>query len=214
MHRRAAIVVLSLLVAGGCADGGPSTSSAPELGPGDSQDFAFDGSSALPPGSESFSGRWQVRQEVGAPSGANALCQTATATFPALALSQGGYGDLVMSTRFKAVSGSEDRAAGLIFRVQDNANYYILRANALEGNVNLYTYVKGKRSTVKEAAVPVPTGEWHELGVEVRGERITGQLDGRTVLSVNDATFGAGRVGLWTKADSVTCFDDVKVRRQ
>lgn len=222
MKSRRAFAMLVVLVAAGvgaCGDDAarkqPEPAPAPVLLAGEPKDFAFDGTTALPEGSESFGGRWQVRQEQGAASPPNAICQTETATFPALALSQGGYGDLVMSARFKAVSGSKDRAAGLIFRVRDSANYYILRANALEGNVNLYAYMNGKRSTIKEGAAPVPSGEWHELSVDVRGSRVTGQLDGRTVLTVDDTTFtGSGRVGLWTKADSVTCFDDVRVRPQ
>ncbi|UFS70964.1 DUF1080 domain-containing protein [Geomonas sp. RF6] len=121
------------------------------------------------------------------------------------------FADLALSTRFKAISGSEDRAAGIIFRIQDKDNFYILRANALEDNVNLYKYVNGSRIGIKDGTAKVPSGKWQELRVEVKGDLIRGFLNGEMVVEAHDKTFEAGKVGLWTKADSVTCFDDVKV---
>jgi hypothetical protein len=118
-------------------------------------------------------------------------------------------GDLVMSTRFKPISGRVDQAAGVIFRVQDAGNYYILRANALEGNVNLYRYAGRRRSLIKEGSAEVRSGEWQELSVEVAGNRFRGLLNGVPVVEATDDAYPAGRIGLWTKADSVTCFDDV-----
>jgi len=111
--------------------------------------------------------------------------------------------------RFKPISGKEDQAAGIIFRVVDRDNYYILRANALEGNVNFYTYRGGKRSVITEATATVAAGTWHELRVEVTGQRMTSYLDGTQLATATDTTFSSGRVGLWTKADSQTCFDDL-----
>src|SRR5215207_311527 len=159
-----------------------------------------------------FSGTWEVRAEADAPSPPNALCQTGTATFPAFSLGDAVFADVVVATRFKPISGREDRAAGLIFRIQDKDNYYILRANALENNVNFYKYAGGRRSSLKEARAQVPSGQWQELRVEAAGNRFRGFLNGEQVVEVTDDTYQAGQVGLWTKADSVTCFDDVEAR--
>lgn len=159
-----------------------------------------------------FSGTWEVRGETDTPSPPDALCQTGTATFPALSLGDRIFSDVVVTTRFKPISGREDQAAGLLFRVQDRDNYYILRANALENNVNFYKYAGGRRSSLKEAKAQVPSGQWQELRVEAVGNRFRGFLNGQQVVDVADDTYQAGQVGLWTKADSVTCFDDVEAR--
>src|SRR3989442_4032824 len=98
----------------------------------------------LPSGAQAFSGEWAVRAESDAPSPPNALCQTGNADFPAVSLDANAYIDLTLVTRFKPISGSQDQAGGLIFRVQDKDNYYILRANALENNVIFFTYVGGQ----------------------------------------------------------------------
>jgi hypothetical protein len=129
-----------------------------------------------------------------------------------MTLSDAVYTDVSVSTRFKPISGSIDRAAGIIFHVQDENNYYILRANALENNVDIRKYVNGRRSTLKTGSVNVLSGQWQELRVEVSGNQIRGFLDGQLVVETSDDTFTSGKVGLWTKADSVTCFDDVEVR--
>jgi hypothetical protein len=181
--------------------------------------WAFDDleEAGLPPGAEVLSntqfGGWGVRAEPGTPSEPNALCQTGMGEFPAIALGEPVLGDLVMSSRFKPTSGRVDQAAGLIFRVQDGGNYYILRANALEGNVNLYKYAGGRRSLLKEGPAEVRSGEWQELKVEVAGNHFRGLLNGLPVVEATDDDYPVGRVGLWTKADSVTCFDDVTVTR-
>ena len=161
--------------------------------------------------SEPRFGGWAVRGEGDAPSPPNALCQTGMGEFPAMSLGSAVFGDLVMSTRFKPISGVVDQAAGLIFRIQDAGNYYILRANALEGNVNLYKYASGRRSLLKEGNTSVFSGQWQELRVEVVGNHMRGFLNGEPVVEVADDAYGAGRIGLWTKADSVTCFDDTAV---
>ncbi len=159
-----------------------------------------------------FSGTWEVRAEADAPSPPNALCQTGQATFPALSLGEAVFSDVALTARFKPISGYEDQAAGLLFRIQDQDNYYILRANALENNVNFYNYAGGRRSSLKEAKAQVPSGQWQELRVEAVGNRFRGFLNGQQVVEVADDTYQAGQIGLWTKADSVTCFDDVEAR--
>jgi hypothetical protein len=190
-----------------------SSAASPHAAAGQGRRWTFDGDAAgaLPPGAVAFSGIWAVRAEADAPSQPNALCQTGAATFPAVSLGSAMYTDLVLSARFKPLAGKEDQAAGLIFRVQDADNYYILRANALEGNVNLYKYARGQRSGLKEGAATVAAGRWQELRVEVAGNRFRGFLDGQPVVEASDDTFQAGQIGLWTKADSVSCFDDVEV---
>ncbi len=164
----------------------------------------------VPAGIQVFSGAWAVRTEADAPSRPNALCQTGTAQYPAISLSDKIFTDVVVSTSFKPISGNSDRAAGIIFRIQDSDNYYILRANALEDNINIYKYVGGSRHVVQEGSAKVPSGTWQELRVEVKGNTIRGFLNGKLVVEAHDDTFKAGKVGLWTKADSVTCFDNVK----
>lgn len=176
--------------------------------------FDTDMAGGVPVYGKVFSGTWEVRRETDAPSPPNILCQTGSAQFPAISLGDRIFTDLTMSIRFKPVSGSEDRAAGIIFRVQDRDNFYILRANALEDNVNIYKYVGGRRHDVNEGSARVPSGRWQELKVEVKGNSIRGYLNGRLVVEAHDDTFKAGKVGLWTKADSVTCFDDVKATAQ
>jgi len=172
--------------------------------------FDIDQIGGLPVGAKVFSGKWAVRAEAGTPSLPNALCQTGTDLYPALTLSDKIFADIGVSTRFKPISGKTDRAAGIIFRIQDKNNYYILRANALEDNVILFKYVGGIRSEIKEGSFKVPSGKWQELRVEAVGNTIRGYLDDNLVVETHDNTFKAGKVGLWTKADSVTCFDDVK----
>ena len=174
--------------------------------------FDKDESGKPPSGAEVFSGTWEVRAEGDAPSPPNVVCQTATtADFPAIRLGDKVYTDLVATVRFKSVSGKDDQAAGIIFRVQDKGNYYILRANALEDNVIFFRYGSGSRTTLKEGSAKVPSGQWQELKLEVVGNRFRGFLNGQLVVETTDDVFKAGGIGLWTKADSVTYFDDFRV---
>jgi hypothetical protein len=173
--------------------------------------FDTDEAGSLPPGAEVFAGDWAVRGEADAPTPPNALCQTGTASFPALCLGDRIYTDLVATVRFKPISGRTDQAAGILFRIQDRDNYYILRANALEDNVNLYIFASGRRSHLAGRYHKVLSGQWQELRVEVAGNHFRGFLNGQPVVEATDDAYCAGKVGLWTKADSVTCFDNVRV---
>src|SRR5207253_2137015 len=137
----------------------------------------------------------------------NALCQTGEADFPAIGLENRPYTDLMMSARFKPISGREDQAGGLIYRVQDKDNYYIARANALEDNLIFFIYQNARRSQLKSAGAKVANGVWHELRVDVRGNTFIAYLDGSRVGDMSDDRYMSGGVGLWTKSDSVTCFD-------
>jgi hypothetical protein len=180
-------------------------------GQGEEWTFDKDAAGKPPAGAEVFGGTWEVRGEADAPSPPNVLCQSATAEFPAIRLGEKVYADLVATVRFKALSGKDDQAAGIIFRVQDANNYYILRANALEDNVYFFRYASGTRSSITHGNVKVPSGQWQELKLEVEGNRFRGYLNGQLVVETTDDAYKAGGVGLWTKADSVTCFDDFRI---
>lgn len=171
--------------------------------------FDSDATGGVPNPSEEFSGSWRVRGEADAPTSPNALCQTETAEFPALSLGNLIFANVTVSVQFKPISGETDQAAGIILRVQDSDNYYIVRANALEDNVNIYKYANGQRSLIASGDAEVQSGQWQELSVEVRAERIEAFLSGTPVVEAEDSEYPAGKIGLWTKADSVTCFDDV-----
>jgi hypothetical protein len=160
--------------------------------------------------------KWAVTADPTAPSKPNVVAQTSTDQtdyrFPLLIADEGSFQDLEISVKFKAVSGRVDRAAGLVFRLRDPNNYYIVRANALENNYRLYHVVNGRRSQFAGANFKVSSGEWHELRAEVVGNKITCYYDGSKKIEGTDDTFkDAGKVGLWTKADSVTYFDNLKV---
>ena len=111
----------------------------------------------------------------------------------------------------KPVSGREDQAGGVVWRWKDGDNYYVARANALENNVSLYHTSAGRRKTIKYVDAPVAANTWHVLRVEFAGAMIRVALDGKTYIESKDSNItGAGAVGVWTKADSVTAFDDFK----
>jgi hypothetical protein len=117
--------------------------------------------------------------------------------------------DGFVEVRFKPVSGREDQAGGVVWRWKDGDNYYVARANALENNVSLYHTIGGSRKTIKYVDAPVAANRWHALRVAFQGDHIAVVLDGKTYIELDDAHIaGAGAVGVWTKADSVTAFDD------
>jgi hypothetical protein len=159
-------------------------------------------------------GRWIVQAATDAPSAGNVLAQIdADATdyrFPVAVADALKLGDVLASVRCKAVSGKVDQACGLVFRYQDENNYYLTRANALEDNVNLYYVKDGRRRQIGGWRGKVASGTWHQLGVEARGDHFVVLFDGNKIVEAHDQTFAQpGRVGVWTKADSVTYFDDL-----
>ena len=114
-----------------------------------------------------------------------------------------------VEVKFKPISGSEDQAGGLVWRARDASNYYVARANALENNVTIYHTVNGRRTEAKRTRMTVAGNQWHTLRVDFQGNHFTVLLDGKNALDWSDETFkDAGKVGVWTKADSVTLFDD------
>ena len=117
-----------------------------------------------------------------------------------------------ITVRFKGVDGRIDQAAGILFNVQPNGDYLTLRANPLEDNLVLWQYVKGKRSSVKWIRnTPTPSGQWHEMKLTVKGNRVEGWLNGKLLLTHDLPKPVSGRVGLWSKSDSVVYFDDYRV---
>jgi hypothetical protein len=161
-------------------------------------------------------GQWVVQADPSAPSQPNVLAQTSTDKtdyrFPLAIADDGSFQNLEISVKFKAVAGEVDRAAGMVFRLRDANNYYIVRANALENNYRLYHVVSGRRVQFAGANVKVASSEWHELRVECVGNHIICYYDGEKKIDATDETFKeAGKIGLWTKADSVTYFDDLRV---
>jgi len=161
-------------------------------------------------------GRWVVRAEKDAPSGTHILAQldhdATDFRFLLAVASEPTLLDLRLSVRCKPVSGAVDQACGLVIRYQDENNYYLTRANALEQNVRFYTVVNGTRQQLASWAGSVTGGVWHELRMDAQGDHFEVSWDGTKAIDVHDQTFReAGKVGVWTKADSVTAFDDLMV---
>ena len=161
--------------------------------------------------------KWTVEKDDSAPSKPNVLKQSGEADYPLAIRETSNLKDGFVEVKVKPISGKGDQAGGVIWRCKDANNYYVCRANALEGNVVLYKTEKGKRKAldivgrkggygVKE---PVAKNQWHTLRVEFSGNRFKTIFNGKELFEVEDSTFSdSGKVGLWTKADSVTLFDD------
>ncbi|HYS79999.1 MAG TPA: hypothetical protein VEM76_04785 [Anaeromyxobacteraceae bacterium] len=162
-------------------------------------------------------GKWVVRIDQSAPAGDHVLAQLDSDDtdyrFPVAVADAPLLKDLRLEVRCKPVSGKTDEACGLVFRYLDENNYYVTRANALEDNVNLYQVVKGRRRQIKGWNGKVAGRVWHTLAVEARGDHFQVSWDGTPVIDAKDDTLkDAGKIGLWTKADSVTYFDALSVK--
>ncbi len=193
--------------------------------------FDKDKTQALPAGwlseftGQGAKGEWQVIVDATAPSKPNVIAQLSADTtdyrFPLAIANNTTYKDPDMSVRFKTISGKEDQGAGLVWRYRDANNYYIVRANALEDNVVLYKVKNGKRTSLAPKGTPVktygmktkvPGNIWNKLSVKVIGNLFTVSFNDQKLYEVEDNTFTeAGKVGLWTKADSIIHFDDFTV---
>ncbi|MDL2718324.1 MAG: hypothetical protein PT977_11250 [Acidobacteriota bacterium] len=211
----ATIIVMSFLSAGG------ANAQTPE------KIWNFDGDKAgSPPAGFLFArtgsgaqGKWVVKAESGAPSGANVLAQLdqddTDNRFPVAVVDGLKLKDVRVTVRCKPVSGKVDSACGLVFRYVDENNYYLTRANALEDNVRLYKVEKGSRRQLESWSGSVTPGVWHTLAAEAKGEDLGVFWNGKKIIGTRDATFGQpGTVGVWTKADSVTYFDDLRCSGQ
>lgn len=222
MNRRVLpTVLLAALCVSGCqtADnftmGGPDTPSPI----GKTQKWSFDANSvgALPADFISVLGVWSVAAEGSAPSSPNVLRQTGSyggSDFPRVLVKDLTFANLKLKVRCHPESGSVDQACGLIFRAADSDNYYITRANALESSVTLYRVVARSRQIFADASAQVTVGQWHTLEATAVGSQITITWDGTKVISAMDQTYDNGKIGLWTKADSVTAFDDLEATAQ
>ena len=177
--------------------------------------------SGLPPGfSTARTGRggapiWSAIADPSAVGG-YVLAQTSTDPtdyrFPLAIYDPVSAAGVEVTVRFKAVAGRIDRAGGIAVRLADADNYYLVRANALEDNVNFYRVVQGSRREIKGVSAKVASEVWHTLGLRAEGEQFTVSFNGRTLFAVGDRTFtAAGKVALWTKADSVTHFDQLAI---
>ncbi len=132
--------------------------------------------------------------------------------FPALIFEDEVFGDFTFTTKFKCVAGQAEQMAGVAFRYQDPKNYYVIRASGLGNNVRFYKFVNGERSAPLGPEVPVARGVWHELAVECKGNQIRCLLNGKEVIpTLTDNSFAFGKLGFWTKSDSVSHFADAKV---
>jgi hypothetical protein len=159
---------------------------------------------------------WKVAEDKTAPKGAKVLAQTAQsprAMFNLCVADDTSFKDVEVSVAFKAVQGKVDQGGGIVWRYQDANNYYIARYNPLENNYRLYKVVAGKRTQLAtKEDIKVPAGEWHTLTVKMTGDQIECSLDGKKHLEAKDDTFQkAGKVGLWTKADAQTSFDQLVI---
>jgi hypothetical protein len=176
--------------------------------------FDQDPVGALPPGwvaGTTGSGRpkWTVEADPTAPSRPNVLRQSGSGTFPWAVKEGVRIENGSVEVKFKPIAGREDQAGGIVWRWQDGDNYYVARANALENNVSLYHTTAGIRKTIRYVDAPVARNAWHTLRVEFSGTRIRVLLNGKSFIELDDRSIqGPGAVGVWTKADSVTAFDD------
>jgi hypothetical protein len=157
------------------------------------------------------SGKWAIEDVAGASQGGRALVQRATDNeFNVIVAPGGPYRNVDVSVRFKPMSGREDASAGIVFRFSDG-RYYVIRANALESNFNFYYYDRGRRQ-IAGASVKAPAlGQWHKLRITAVGDRIQGWLNDQALIDRRDSRFASGGIGLWTKADSITAFDDLTI---
>lgn len=163
-------------------------------------------------------GKWVVQTVDDAPSGKNVLMQTDGDTtdyrFP-IAYTGPELKDLRLSIKCKPISGKGDQGCGIVWRLKDANNYYIARANALEDNVHLYHTVNGRRVKFAGWNGKVTSGVWHDLAMEMAGNHIQVFFDGKKVIDDHDDTLkDAGKVGVWTKADSIVQFDDLTAMRK
>jgi ornithine cyclodeaminase/alanine dehydrogenase-like protein (mu-crystallin family) len=175
---------------------------------------------SLPPGWEcgvtgKGTPRWSVETDPTAPSAPQVLQQSGSGTFPWCVRKDASLADGYVEVKFKPMRGREDQAGGVVWRWTDGNNYYVARANALENNVSLYYTQNGRRNTLKYVNAPVPLNTWHTLRAEFSGTRIRVALNGKVYIELDDAHIkSSGAVGVWTKADSVTAFDDFSYAAQ
>ena len=163
-------------------------------------------------GWKTVDGKWTVEEIPGAPSRKKVLVQRAVENqFNVIVAPGGPYTDVDVSVRFKPISGREDASGGIVFRFSEG-RYYVVRANALENNFRLYYYDRGRHQLATATVQPPVLGQWHTLRVIAVADLIQAYLDGKLLLNHRDSRFRSGQIGLWTKSDSVTAFDDLEIK--
>jgi len=186
----------------------------------------YDGSNKLPPGwkvegthQRGPLATWQIVSDKTAPSGENTLTlvspnHNSGGTFNLCWTRDIQFLDGAIEVNFKALKGVEDQGGGVIWRAQDKDNYFIARFNPLEDNFRIYSVHEGNRKTLASAKIALPAEKWHSLKIIQQGNRVKGYLNGKEILEAESDLFPqAGGVGLWTKADAVTAFDNFSVQR-
>jgi len=205
------VLATGLVAAAGAGSPAPAEGAEPKL-PAGAVETRFDLEAGGLEGWTTVAGEWAVEARPGAPSGARALVQRATRNpFNVIVAPPGPFTDVDVTVRVQPIAGREDASGGIVVRFADG-RYYVIRANALEDNFRLYSY-DGARRQLASARVTVPAfKQWHTVRVVAVGDHIQAWLDDALLLDHRDARFKAGRVGLWTKADSITAFDDLVIR--
>jgi hypothetical protein len=172
-------------------------------------------------------GDWRVVEEDAAPSPESSGARSSVATrrravaqlardtgdehYPLLIFDQEVFGDFSLNTRFKTVSGGVEQMAGIAFRIQDEKNYYVVRASSLGNTFRFYKFVDGQRTTPIGPEIEVPRGKWHEMAIDCHGNQIRARLNGRELISVTDNSFTEGKIAFWTKSDSVSHFAETHI---
>lgn len=191
-----------------CARAAPVEVKLPDNAQAETYDFEARGIE----GWATVDGQWAVEEMAGAPGGKKVLVQRATKNaFNVIVAPSGPYGDVDVTVKFRPISGREDASGGIVVRFADG-KYYVVRANALEDNFRLYAYDRSRRQLATASVNPPALGRWHTVRVAAVGDHLQAWLNGTLYLDHRDTRFRSGRVGLWTKADSVTAFDDLVIR--
>jgi hypothetical protein len=187
---------------------GASVSAASSLAQSAGPQSVFDFTKPLD-GWETLSGNWIVEDVPGA--SGRALVQRATDNEYNVIVAPGGpYRNVGVSVRFMPISGSEDASGGLVVRLAQGG-YYVVRANALEDNFRFYYYDRGRHMLASTNVTAPALGQWHKLQITASGDRFQASLNDRELIDHRDARFVVGRIGLWTKTDSVTAFDALTI---
>lgn len=176
--------------------------------------FDADTPGGIPEGFTVMRGDWKVVADPDAPSRPRVLAQLAKnsgSTFNLILNNETNAKDADISVKLKAIAGGEDQGGGLVWRAKDSNNYYIARYNPLEDNYRVYKVVKGRRSELQSADIKHSQG-WHALRVTMDGDHIQCYYDDQKYLDVKDSTFQeAGKIGLWSKSDAQSHFDDLTI---
>jgi hypothetical protein len=180
-----------------------------------SWNFDSDAAGAIAKGFTNEFGTWQVTADTTAPSKPSVLAQLAKSAGPDFNLTliqDTNFKDVDLSVQMKAIAGKSDQGGGLVWRAKDGKNYYIARYNPLEDNFRVYKVVNGRRTEFQSAAIKHTDG-WHSLRVTMTGDHIECHYDGKKYLDVKDSSFmDGGKIGLWTKSDAQTHFDDLTAK--